>query len=392
MGAKTGIEWTDSTWNPVRGCSRVSEGCRHCYAEGMAARFSGDGQAYSGLAVMQHGKPHWTGKIEFVEKHLLDPLKWGPVITGCLTGRELPHAKRGHCPDCKERPRRIFVNSMSDLFHEGVTDEMRDKIFAVMALCRQHVFQVLTKRPARMVEYFGGLLCGRISFAAARIIEANWPRLRVLPTGFRWSIEGPAMCRVSGGVGEYWPLPNVWLGVSVENQETADERIPLLLQTPAAVRFISAEPLLGPINLVEMENTVCRFNPLPVGYEGAITFYLDSLRGCRSCVLDNCDTREEEDGWIPKIDWVICGGESGPWARPMHPDWARGLRDQCVAAGVPFFFKQWGEYLGAMQEGPKDEEGGQTLNCSDQPTRVGKRGAGALLDGVEWKQFPEVVR
>ena len=126
MGAKTGIEWTDATWNPIRGCSRVSEGCRNCYAETIAARFSGPGLAYEGLAVMQNGHPHWTGKIEFVDEHLLDPLSW-------------------------RRPRRIFVNSMSDLFHENVTDEMRDKIFAVMALCPQHIFQVLTKRPARML-------------------------------------------------------------------------------------------------------------------------------------------------------------------------------------------------------------------------------------------------
>lgn len=238
-----GISWTDQTWNPIRGCSRVSEGCRHCYAEHQAARFSGPGQPYEGLVTVANGHPQWTGTIAFVEKHLLDPLKW-------------------------KQPRRIFVNSMSDLFHENVTDEMRHRIFGVMQECPHHTFQILTKRPA-----------GMLAFAEAQM---------------------------AGGF--CWPLPNAWLGVSVENQKAADERIPLLLQTPAAVRFVSCEPLLGPVGLA---------NHFP---------HAHGMRDDRF--------------------WVICGGESGPGARPMDPDWARSLRDQCQASGVSFFMKQMGSVFG----------------------------------------------
>lgn len=364
MGARTGIEWTDATWNPIRGCTRVSEGCRNCYAESVAYRFSGPGLPYEGLAVLKNGHASWTGKVEFVEKHLLDPLKWGPVLTGIHDGDGALTSKRrrdGIVTVTRPRSRRIFVNSMSDLFHENVTDEMRDKIFAVMALCPQHTFQVLTKRPARMLEYFKGLLCGRISFEAARIIEANWPRLRAMPEGFRWSVEEPFVCRVSGGVGEYWPLRNVWLGVSVEDQKTADDRLDYLCEIASRgwQTMVSFEPLLGAVD------------------PGSWWLSL----GART--------------------WAIVGGESGPAARPMHPEWARGLRDQCAAAGVPFFFKQWGEWGPDFTSQPIqmriDREGRDVTNLPglwgqfDAPLRrVGKHAAGALLDGHEWKQFPAV--
>jgi protein gp37 len=325
MSVTTGIEWTDSTWNPIRGCSRVSEGCRNCYAESMALRFSGPGQPYEGLAVLQNGHALWTGKIQFVEKHLLDPLKWRAGIRDQGTG--------------SSRPRRIFVNSMSDLFHENVTDEMRDRIFAVMALCPQHTFQVLTKRPERMLEYFATGLLGTVreAFVGRQAQMVNQARTG-LPV-LKWS-----------GL----PLPNAWLGVSVENQATADARIPMLLKTPAAVRFISAEPLLGPVNL--------------------------KVTAAASCVMD-CLNRH--DG----LDWVICGGESGPHARPMNPDWARGLRDQCQAAGVPFFFKQWGEWAPGRGPDPKKEI---PIHAHPQGLmhRAGKKAAGSLLDGVEHKAFP----
>lgn len=201
MASKTNIEWTatyheDGTvtkgfnWNFLRGCSRVSEGCRNCYAERQAARFAGEGQPYEGLVRSTPGGPKWTGEVVFYEHILLEPLK-------------------------RKTPTKYFVNSMSDLFHENVTDEMLDKAFAVMALTPQHTYQILTKRPERMRQWFE---------------TCKWKNPR---------IELPYA----------WPLTNVWFGVSVEDQKTADERIPLLLETPAAVRWVSAEPLLGPIDI-----------------------------------------------------------------------------------------------------------------------------------------------
>jgi protein gp37 len=365
MGVTTGISWTDSTWNPIRGCSRVSEGCRHCYAERHAYRFSGPGLAYEGLVQVKKDKeglaerlPLWNGQIKFVEEHLLDPLRW-------------------------KKPRRVFVNSMSDLFHENCTDEMRDKIFAVMALCPQHTFQVLTKRPERMLEYFNRKDRGERSklvtnpsawfvWNAATAIQAA--AKKSIPGPFHWTtFDDPDTVAP-------WPLPNVHLGVSVENQATADQRIPLLLQTPAAVRFISAEPLLGPVELTAVPEI-----DLPGVAVGT-----------------------------PLLHWVIVGGESGAGARPMHPDWARSLRDQCTAAGVPFFFKQWGEWLPLTQRPPADTNPTYRNYCmlhrdgsisSDMETcppisagvgygmaRVGTKAAGCLLDGVERHEFPEVTR
>lgn len=247
MSAKTGIEWTDETWNPIRGCSRVSEGCRHCYAERMAGRFSGPGQPYEGLAKRVGGEARWTGKVRFDPKRLEDPLRW-------------------------RKPRRVFVNSMSDLFHESLPDEVIADIFMVMALARRHTFQVLTKRPERMRQWFAGNVS-----AAGRLIGYVRPR-----RGDWTAVEGPT-----------WPLPNVWLGVSVEGAGHED-RIAHLLAVPAAVRFVSAEPLLGPVKV-------------PNG-----------------------------------LDWVIAGGESGPNCRPMDLDWVRQLRDQCVQSRIPFFLKQLG--------------------------------------------------
>lgn len=313
-----GITWTDATWNPIRGCSRVSEGCRNCYAERTAFRYSAPGMAYEGLVRVNHvgiRQPQWNGTVRVVDEHMLDPLRW-------------------------RRPRRIFVNSMSDLFHENVADETIDRIFAVMALCPQHSFQVLTKRPMRMLEYLA-THPGRL--------QAVWWTMASFDVGL--GMPCPP-----------WPLPNVWLGVSVEHQAAADERIPLLLETPAAVRWISAEPLLGPINLLDMKGR--HPNPLT----GVVPY-----RG---------------DGY-PKLDWVVVGGESGPGARPMEEAWARSLRDQCVAAEVAFHFKQWGEWLPAMCDGALID-GTQHLNCSDAAVRMGKHKSGRLLDGRVWDEYPEV--
>jgi protein gp37 len=290
MADNSPIEWTDATWNPIRGCSRVSEGCRHCYAESVAARFSGPDLPYEGLArrvSLPSGgsEARWTGKVAYAgDATLQQPLKW-------------------------RRPRRIFVNSMSDLFHENVPEAIIDRVFAVMALCPQHTFQILTKRPERMRSYVDSPeTARRVHELACDMVIDEGLRIVLIAPGVDERLA-PAGQRVYLG---RWPLANVWLGVSVEDQATAETRIPYLLQTPAAVRFLSCEPLLGPIDLGEVIPDPLIFN--------AVTG-LDQL-----------------------IHWVIVGGESGGGARPMHPDWARSLRDQCMTAGVPFFFKQWGEW------------------------------------------------
>ncbi|MDI9379758.1 MAG: phage Gp37/Gp68 family protein [Verrucomicrobiota bacterium] len=234
----TNIEWTDATWNPVTGCTKVSQGCKHCYAERMATRLAGR-YGYSA------DQPF---RVTLRGSKLEQPFHW-------------------------REPRMVFVCSMGDLFHDDVPDGFIDRVFGVIRKCPQHTFQILTKRPHGMCEY---------------ALSLSYRR----------------------------PPSNVWLGTSVENQDAADSRIHHLLNTPAAVRFLSLEPLLGPLPGLNLEG----------------------------------------------IHWVIVGGESGPGARPMHPEWARDIRDQCVAAGVPFFFKQWGG--------------------------VNKKRAGRLLDGREWNEMP----
>lgn len=322
MADKSKIEWTEATWNPIRGCSRTSPGCQNCYAEVIANRFKGDGQPYEGL-IARTGQ--WNGKINFVD-HLLDqPLRWG-------------------------KPRMIFVNSMSDLFHESVTDEEIDEVFSVMALASHHNYQVLTKRARRMYDYFR---------------NDNWiDRVLRLAHEARTKYKVPLALDNLIHEGHFvGGLPNVWLGVSVENQETANERIPLLLQTPAAVRWISAEPLLGDIDLHK-------------------THDISAL-----------------DGNMEVLDWVVVGGESGSNARPMHPLWARSLRDQCVNAGVSFFFKQWGSWVPAeVQESHITVRGECSFHTKDfaflsndvQMAHVGKKAAGRTLDGRTWDQYPRV--
>jgi protein gp37 len=229
-----------------------------------------------------------------------------------------------------KEPRRIFVNSMSDLFHEKVSDETIAQVFEVMAEAQRHTFQVLTKRPERMLRWFTDYLPDACSG------------------------EQPA---------ERWPLPNVWLGVSVENQAAADERIPLLLRTPAAVRFLSCEPLLGPVSI----------DPW-LGEEG---FDPDG---------------PDEDGlpkYMPPIDWVIVGGESGPHARPMHPDWAIHLASECEEWNVPFFFKQWGEWFPLASADEADNYPSVPMTDDHRHVRLGKKKAGRELLGRTWDQFPE---
>lgn len=270
------IEWTDETWNPVTGCTKVSQGCKHCYAERMATRLAGR----AGYPAVPH-----QFDVTLHPERLDDPLTW-------------------------KKPRRVFVNSMSDLFHKDVPFDFIQRVFFVMAHSPQHTFQILTKRPEIMHEFMG------------------W----VAPL--------------------YIKLPNVWLGVSVEDQKAADERIPWLLKTPATIRFVSYEPALGPID----------FEPWLSGKFSGEEYRLQR-RG-------------------NMLDWVIVGGETGPGARPAHPDWFRSVRDQCQAAGVPFFFKQWGEYV-YVKNG----------FCSNDyaPLRAGRKQAGRLLDGREWNEYPEVT-
>jgi protein gp37 len=318
--ASTKIEWTDAVWNPIRGCSRVSEGCRRCYAERQAIRQSGPGGKYEGLVkirqVERDGKkyrePQWTGKVVFDEEKLQEPLHW-------------------------KAPRRVFVNSMSDMFHEGVEFSVIGAIWITMAKAKQHTFQILTKRPHRMQAF---LKWAEESREPRELNRDLWP--------------------------DGWPTPNVWLGVSVEDQATADERIPLLLETPAAVRWISAEPLLGPVDLTRL------------GPDGTQWAGLNTLTGEQPC----CHEHPDRSVWHKSLDWVIVGGESGPGARPMHPEWARSLRDQCKSAGVPFFFKQWGEWW--------HNDGFHLAgDIKAERWRVGKKKAGRLLDGLEWSQYPE---
>lgn len=269
------IEWTDYTWNPTVGCSRVSPGCDHCYAETVATR----GMHPSHRAAIDGGK--WTGDVVLVPERLTAP--------------KLPAGKR------------VFVGSMSDLFHQSVPDDYIARVFAAMDAARHLTFQVLTKRPQRMARLLGS-------------------------TAFRMLVDDHR----GGAAGDFvWPLPHVWIGTSVEDQRYADLRVPFLLATPAAVRFLSVEPLLGPVDLL-----------------GAVEpDWVGSSAGGSGAPH-------------PLVDWVIVGGESGSGARPMHPQWVRDLRDQCVGAGVPFFFKQAGTVL-AREWGCADRKGGQLEEWPD---------------------------
>ncbi|MBP2495236.1 protein gp37 [Methylobacterium sp. PvP062] len=393
MAETSSIEWTDATWNPIAGCSLKSPGCTHCYAMPTARRQElmmaalGRVSPYAGLTRVVNGKAVWTGDMRLVEAALTLPLRW-------------------------QRPRRIFVNSMSDLFHEDVPDEWIDRVFAVMALCPQHTFQVLTKRADRMRAYLtrgpGGGKQDVRNHIAWNVV-GDVLRL-VAPAWTMEPVDGKWRSRAIGACGT-WPLPNVWLGVSAEDQRRADERVPDLLATPAAVRFVSAEPLLGPIDF--------RHIAIPCDAPQT-TFFVDALTGFHGARYSPHMIASSPNP-LPKtsgLDWIIVGGESGPGARPMHPDWARQIRDACAAAGVAYLFKQWGSwgpgaafdaapsarsaYLGEIQTlvGP----GTRTIKIAI-PTRMddvlgppltlkqlGKKAAGRLLDGVEHNGFPEVAR
>lgn len=298
------IEWTDATWNPIVGCTRCSPACDHCYAVRMAHRLGSNSQTpqYKGLTRMTPDGPDWTGEVRCLEAELSRPLKW-------------------------RKPRRIFVGSMTDLFHEAVPFAFLDRIFAVMSLCPQHTFQVLTKRPERMREYLTRddvrLSIRRNAEIIGRHLPDNHPGF----SRYNWEVDD------LGRVVPIWPLPNVWLGTTIWDQASADHAVPILLDTPAALRFVSVEPCLGAVYL---ENWFYDTAPSTAGP------WSDPLgRPCEGYPRSGgiggqmCSSRPSK-----LLSWVICGGETGPGARPMHPAWPRNLRDQCEAAGVAFFMKK----------------------------------------------------
>ncbi|MDR2891566.1 MAG: phage Gp37/Gp68 family protein [Deltaproteobacteria bacterium] len=364
----TKIEWTNFTWNPVTGCPgpKVSIGCANCYAE----------RVMNGRLRQMYDEEKPFERIHFHLERLLQPYR-------------------------VKKPQRVFVGSMTDIFHEEVEDQYINLIFATVVLCPQHTFMILTKRPDRMAAF--------ITDRSTRACDNRGHAYK-------------SMCnraRVDSDMdGLPWPLPNLWLGVTVCNQAEADAKIPLLLQTPAAKRFISVEPMLGPVRLDNL-------------------FYRPSLDDDTYNALTgegNQPDAYEYPAYTrggPKLDWVICGGETGPNARPMHPDWVRSLRDQCVAAGVPFFFKGWGEWYPFVKGGSFPEQKGylcvykylpeqfrkgrythpeklEEINFSgrcfanggvsflsniEEPNfyysfKAGKKRAGRLLDGREWNEVP----
>lgn len=398
MADHTHIEWTDATWNPITGCSVVSAGCKHCYAMKLAGTRLQHHPSRAGLTIETKAGPVWNGQVRLNEAWLDQPLRW-------------------------RRPRRIFVCAHGDLFHESVPDEWIDQVFAVMALAPHHTFQVLTKRAARMRDYFGDMELRSTSIEGTDLMHKV--RYRVDgdddPNGSDADhAETARFERGVSAVAAMWdgkPLPNVWLGVSVEDQAAADERIPLLLATPAAVRWVSAEPLLGPVDLTDIDGGAWRDLPAREWLEGMDdddsppAMRIDALAGEKLHRFGDYSER------CPHIDWVVAGGESGTGARPMHPDWARSLRDQCAAAGVPFLFKQWGAWApdwdGAMtcaSCGARKYESARTRNGQDECAHcgesdwldaerpldelrmVGKKAAGRLLDGVLHDEYPETER
>lgn len=314
MADHSSIEWTDATWNPITGCSIVSPGCTNCYAMKLAGTRLKHIDSRKGLTRDTKAGPVWTGEVRLNRPWLNQPFDW-------------------------KKPRRIFVCAHGDLFAENVPDEWILDVFTVMAAADHHTYQVLTKRPDRACDFLSK--CYLLDD-----IYANW-----------YTFTGKPAEVYS------WPLPNVWIGASAEDQTRYNIRRRWLDETPAVKRFWSLEPLLGPI---------------------------------------------EMDIQFVKPDWVIAGGESGPSARPMHPAWARSIRDQCAAAGVPFFFKQWGEWMPVKVvdagDGPFGIGDGadplhaypnipvypaRNMNGQDM-WRVGKKRTGRLLDGNEHNAMPAV--
>ncbi|MDH7578499.1 MAG: phage Gp37/Gp68 family protein [Bacillota bacterium] len=313
MVSQTKIEWADAVWNPVTGCTPVSEGCQNCYAKRMATRLRG-----------RFGYPEDEPfRVTLHEDRVEEPLRW-------------------------RKPKRIFVCSMGDLFHPDVSTNYQEQVWRVMLSTDKHTFLVLTKRSERMRN--------EIKHVYARIFADPEMKHHRVPD-------------------------NIWLGVTAENQQAVDERIPILLQIPAAVHWVSCEPLLGPVDLLHVDGNDV-LSPATDDFWNE----LEELRPAH-------------------LDWIVVGGETGPNARPMHPDWVRSLRNQAVAAGVPFFFKSWGEYIPSYDAGERSSERGQYNRTIGEcwvkssyrfpddgqvMVKVGKKAAGRLLDGRTWDEVPEI--
>lgn len=324
MADNTPIEWCDATVNAINGCSLASPGCTNCYAMKLAGTRLKNHPSRQGLTIDTKTGPVWSGEVRLHEPALLQPLRW-------------------------QRPRTIFWNAHGDLFHPNVTDETIDRVFAVAALTPQHTHLILTKRSARMRLYAPAIGAGD---------DDRWrTALASVGTGVRGSL---AMGEALEFLTRRGPLANVCFGVSIEDHPRLEERAWDLKATPAAIRFWSAEPLIGGLGQIPT-------------------------------------------GLLP--DGVIVGGESGPGARPMHPDWARSLRDQCAAAGVDFHFKQWGSWLpegqfdrhqllwapgndGRVHWWHPEPPYGSHLRDGHCSIRIGKKQAGRTLDGMTHDALP----
>lgn len=353
MADTTGISWCDATINFWIGCTRTSPACDFCYAADMAKRRK------------------WV--------------TWGPGEPRMKTKGAIDAAFRLQRKAKRERRQiRIFSNSLADMFDAEVDDEWRDEAIAVMALTPDLDWLVLTKRPNVATKYFHGIPgCSDEPAARDALIEGSAQRVWQEQTG-----EDPSMW-----LAVHWPLPNVWLGVTAETQTFADQRIPILLRAPAAKRFVSVEPLLGPIDLTKIVTYEDRARR-----DGRWALMLNALTGYRAT-----SPYSGIDG--PSLDLVVTGGESGPRARPSHPDWFRQVRDQCVAAGVPFHHKQNGMFHPQPLVGKADgcfigdrwsdeipwNPGGhpEGVTCM---ARVGTKRSGRLLDGKLWNQMPDGER
>ncbi|MBV7457365.1 phage Gp37/Gp68 family protein [Acidovorax sp. sif1233] len=328
MAENTKIEWTDHTFNPWIGCTKVGPGCDHCYAENLMDK-------RMGVAAWGPGKE----RVRTKAANWKMPLRWNAQAEAFMA----QHGRR----------QRVFCASLADVFDNAVDPQWREDLFELIRATPNLDWLLLTKRIGN----------------AAAMIQAALDNMDI-----GYSVPFAA-----------WPWPNVWIGATVVNQEEAERDIPKLLQVPARVRFLSVEPLLGPVDLTHIDV-----------WGGDAEIY--PLKGTTDCVDDEGAPADD----VPALDWVIVGGESGPGARPMHPDWARSLRDQCEAAGVPFLFKQWGEWLPAKEgrsitgrtlvlEGSApftDHPQWHGFEDGQQIARVGKKAAGRLLDGRAWDGFP----
>lgn len=355
MADRSLIEWTDTTWNPITGCSVVSPGCTNCYAMKLAGTRMRRHPSRQGLTRDSKAGPVWTGDVRLNEEWLDQPLRW-------------------------TRQRRIFVCAHGDLFHEAVPDAWIDRVFAVMALAPQHQFQVLTKRTDRLRRYLGAPGSAETAARYAAIKAAVRDLGREMPSNF-------------------WFMQHIWLGFSAEDQSRFDARWDDMKHVSSfGPRWASLEPLLAPIDL-KVSQDWCDL----CGGTGLLARWPKGR--CHTCHGKGRVSimGPPEKNFYPRLDWVVVGGESGPGARPMHPDWARSLRDQCAAARVPFLFKQWGEWAPIDAWAPADRRPQRAIDAQGDPvdddvapedvggcrlTRLGKKAAGRLLDGVLHDAFP----